>query len=353
MLLEIRILMEKSKYIRAIIKPAVENGIRYIEDNSKRGIRNLLDLGEYFARGKFQKSFFDLAHEMLNNENSFYYDIFDNLVKNTNHNTLTTFGIDMGYNSFTYGANIIRKHEKKYNYDVPWLITFDFTDKHEKENKNLLCSDEIINLIKSGKNIGIYSYIILLEKNDILNELIPIIKNNDDCAFVIVIHPSIITEEKVINIKELPNLCVLVIIDEETEPQDLNNISLLRTHKCLYGGCFYYDDNNFADIESGKFSNKIHSINADFALAIKSQDCNEEIAENVCDYMYKSRFNDDTHVFMIDFYGDIKRIDNIISDSPCFLSIDSLGQISVTNLENKTKYNIRTNSLEEILKNVT
>lgn len=343
--------MENNKYIRTMIKPAAENGIRYIEDNSKRGIRNLLDLGEYFAHGKFQKSFFDLAHEMLSNENSFYYDIFENLVKNTNHNTLTTFGINMGYNSFTYGASIIREHEKNHNYNVPWIITLNFKEKKEKdENENLLNNDEIIEFIESGKGLGIYTYVILLESNDILDELTPVIKNNEDCAFVIVIHPNIITEEKVKNISQFPNLCVLVLIDD-IESQDLNNISLLRAYKCLYGGCFYYDDKNFTDIKSGKFSNKLHSINTDFVVLIKKHGCNEEIADKIYDYMFKSRFDADTTVFMIDFYGDIRRIDNIISDDPCFLSIDQVGQISITNLENKTKYNIRTSSLEDILRN--
>ncbi len=53
--------MDNYELTYAIITSAVENGIRYIQDNPKRGVRNLLDLGEYFAKGRFQKDFFELV----------------------------------------------------------------------------------------------------------------------------------------------------------------------------------------------------------------------------------------------------------------------------------------------------
>ena len=125
--------MEKHKYMYTLIESAMGNGIRYIEDNPQRGIRNLLDLGEYFASGRFQKSFFDIAHEMLNNENSFYYYKIGDLVRNTNHRTLANFGINLGYNSFTYGASKIREYEKNLKLAIYDHIKTEFVDNNQLE----------------------------------------------------------------------------------------------------------------------------------------------------------------------------------------------------------------------------
>ena len=59
---------------------------------------------------------------------------------------------------------------------------------------------------------------------------------------------------------------------------------------------------------------------------------------------------------MMDFYGDIELIGNIISEMPKkthFLSIDNLGYIGLSSLENKTELNIRKLQFNEILNIIT
>lgn len=341
--------MEKNKLIYTIIESAVEKGIHYIVDNPKRGVRNLLDLGEYFASGRFQKSFFDLAHEMLNNEDSFYYEIIEDLVENTNHDTIKDFGINIGYNSFTCGARIIREDEKEFEYKIPWTIVFDFRE----EACESLTEDEIVNVIQKGKNLGIYCYIFLIDSNDILMDLYPIIKNNDDCGISLILSPKIINEQAVKEMSTLTNLCFFLLINDIEEIELRSSVNYLRNYRCLYGGSYYYDESFSYTEEFESISKKIISIHANFAIMIKRPGSNNQIEENTYDYIYNSRFKTDSSALIMDFYGDINRVGNIIYEIPKethFLSIDSIGQISLTTLENKTKYNIRTNSFEEIFK---
>ncbi len=335
--------MNNYRLTYAVIKTAVKNGIRYIQDNPKRGVRNLLDLGEYFASGRFQKSFFVLAHEMLNNEDSCYYTMIENAVKNINHDTLTNFGINMGYNSFTFGAKIIREKEKALDCKIPWILVFDFRKKAE----NHLGKDEIIDLISQGKGMGIYSYIVLIDKNDILIELSSIIKNNDDCAFIAVLNPEVINEEYAEKISKITNLCLLVTIDNLNV--HIANVEYLKEYKCMYGGCFYYDENNYSYIEEGKVSDMILSMNSSFGLMIGKQNCSLKAEAGTDNYIYDSRYNN-SPVFIMELYEDINRINKIISDNTCFLSVDSIGQAGFSDLDNKTKHNMRANTLEEILK---
>ena len=339
--------MENYKLIHTIIKSAVENGIRYIKDNPKRGLRNLLDLGEYFASGRFQKYFFELAHEILENEDSLYYDIIENLVKNTNQKNLTCYGINIGYNSFTYGAAIIRKHEKKLGCNIPWAVVFNF----EEKSKNDLTCSEILNIVNSGKNMGIYSYMFFLDKNNISDELYYIFENNSDCAFTLLIDSGIINEKTAEKMGSFPNICIFISVDDYNS---LNRIivqkfNLMKKYKCLYGGYYRYDETNAKNITDGTVANKLLSLNSNFVICIKKHGCNYELGKNIYEYIYNTRIKINSPVFFIDFYGDYECIDKIISVESCFLSIKNQGQICVSSICDETGHNIRKASLESIL----
>lgn len=343
--------MDNYELTYAVIKTAVENGIRYIQDNPKRGVRNLLDLGEYFARGRFQKDFFELAHGILKNEDSFYYDIIANLIKNTYHKTIAGFGINIGFNSLTYGANIIRENEKEFGYSIPWVIVFDF----EKSTDNHITVHEADKLIQEGKKTGIYSYMMMFGKNnEMLGEMIAAIEKNQDCAVVIFIEPGIIDEETAKKLSSLSNLCINVIFEDDcTLDFAAEKTNILRKYKCFYGGYMYYDDSNASDIMNGVISNELLSANMNFAVLVKKQDCSEVTSAMIFDYIYNSRTRMNHPVCLMDFYGDIARIDSIISEESFFLSIDSNGQATASSLYGTKSYlNIRTSSFEDIFKNI-
>lgn len=340
--------MDNYELTYAMIKTAVENGIKYIEDNPKRGVRNLLDLGEYFARGRFQKDFYDLAHEILNNEDSCYYTIIENMVKNTNHKTIRDYGINIGFNSFTYGANIIREYEKSHEYIIPWVIVLDFKLK----NENHIFEKEISKFIFSSKRIGIYSYIILLNDNiNMLEEVIHVIEKNEDCAFMIFVNPKILNEKLCEKLGMLTNLCISVSVENISKTSELviRKAKLLKNYKCLYGAYTYYDDMDFRNI-SLETAKKAALIDSNYAILMRKPTCSINASKNLYNHIYKSRTKITKPIFPMDFYGDIARIGSIISDEPCFLSVDSIGQVAFSNLYNKkTKYNILDSSIEEIL----
>lgn len=344
--------MDNYKLTYAVIKAAVENGIRYIQDNPKRGVRNLLDLGEYFAKGRFQKYFFEIAHEILNNENSFYYDIIENLINNTSHRTVSEYGINIGYHSFTYGAGIIRDHESKNGYNVPWVVVFDF----EEDCMDHLLTDEVDRLVKEGKKIGIYSCIMIFKENlCMLDEMVDVIRNNADCAFLILLDSGTVTEETAEKLSSLNNLFIFVGFEENTEHDEktAEKLRFLKKQGCLCGGFMYYDDVNASCIFDGTAAERMISASINFAMFIRKEDCSENTAKEVCEHICRSRTRLSSPVCLIDFYGDIARIDGIISEEPFFMSIDSSGQAASLRLyEKKPDYNVRGNSLENILKNL-
>ena len=107
---------------KAMIETAVDRGIKEMEDDPKRSIRRLTDLGKQFSRNRFQETVFSVMQELLNNENSAYYDMMHNLIKNSEKESLKKFGVNFGYMSWSYGAARVREKETKEGVLIPWTI---------------------------------------------------------------------------------------------------------------------------------------------------------------------------------------------------------------------------------------
>ena len=97
---------------RILVEMAVKTALKNIKDSPERGIRNLLDMALQCTEGKFQHEFFSTAQSMLQNENSAYYELVRDIVMHTDTNRLFTFGMNLGYNACTVGAQRIRENEK-------------------------------------------------------------------------------------------------------------------------------------------------------------------------------------------------------------------------------------------------
>lgn len=298
-----------------MIEAAINKGIRDIEDNPKRGIRNLVDLAKHFASGPFQKDIIKLMQAMLANLDSPYYDIVLDVINNVDHHTIKSFGINLGYNSWTYGAGKIREQEENHKYNIPWTIIFDFKNKKKKD----LSKDEVLNIIRRGKKSGIYTYIFFLDE---VSMVLDVLKENPNCAFVLFVPSDIITKENTSRMKAYENFMVSVLYEPSINMGNLKNaVNLLRKENFLFSIYSYYGDENVDYILSNKWVNEIANIKSPFGILIESKDCKEENAQLVHEYIYNSKTNQEHSSFLIDLYEDINRINKNISSRSFDLNI--------------------------------
>lgn len=103
--------------------------------------------------------FFEISRAMLNNENSPYYPLIEDVLKHMDKEKLIDFGLNIGYNGCTTGAHMIRKLKRTEDINVPWLLSLvidtslpDFITKYDS-------------VLKQGKELGIYTYF-LYTKDD-------------------------------------------------------------------------------------------------------------------------------------------------------------------------------------------
>lgn len=329
-----------------MIEAAINKGIRDIEDNPKRGIRNLVDLANHFANSPFQKYILKLMQTMLANLNSPYYDLVSHLIKSVDHNTIKTFGINLGYNSWSYGAKEIRKHKTNHNYNVPWTIIFDF----RKENENKLNIVDITHIIKQGKEIGIYTYMFFMNN---INDFSYIAKENLDCAFVLYVPSNILTEKNISKIKSYNNTMFFILYKPSVNVEIFENaIQLLHKNKCLFGLYSYYGNENINDILCNKWANEITNNNAPFGILIKSENCSEKNVSLIHNYVFNSKTNQEHSTFLIDLYEDIAKIDRNISKVPCIFTIMGNGDTYSYGFPKEEKLNIKNMSLTEILSEI-
>ena len=96
--------MNSQDITRALIDTTVARAMVEMDADPKRSVRKLCDLGRQFSRGRFQNQIFAIFQDLLRNDESPYYQAIDFLLRSNDPEALRQFGINIGYNSFTYGA---------------------------------------------------------------------------------------------------------------------------------------------------------------------------------------------------------------------------------------------------------
>lgn len=340
---------KKGQITYKIIEIAVAKGIRNIEENGNRGVRNIVDLGAHFAKGNFQKDFFRNAQQILNDENSMYYTLAKNLVKTVDHNIIKKFGINLGYNSLTYGVKKIRQNEIKYGYNIPWTIVFDYNLPAQS-----LSVKEVSDILYSGENLGIYCSMFFIGKNDtFLRELLTDLSSHKDSAYFIFAESEIITDEIIDTIVSAGNI-VLVLLMHPTEDNDVSKqvYKKLLYKRCLYGTYSEYNDSNVNLTMSDAYINKIQKTYSSFVYLIKKQPLKFGNQERFSQFIIKAKNENPYPFYLVDFYEDLAYINRIISMEDCFIAINGNGDITVTQMNtlSNQNLNIKNLSLQDILK---
>ena len=115
---------------RILIETTVRQTLKGLQDDPKRSIRNVVDMALHFSDGRFQSRFFRTAQTMLEHEDSAYYVLVEDAANHIDQEHLVTFGMNLGYNSCTWGAQRIRTNEAQLGFNIPWTVLFLMEEPH-------------------------------------------------------------------------------------------------------------------------------------------------------------------------------------------------------------------------------
>ena len=107
---------------KVVIETIVKKTLDEMRRSPELSIRRLVDMALDHSIGRFQKNFFEAAQAMLEDDLSPYYDLIQEVADNVSRDKLVRFGMNLGYNSCTMGANTIRIIEAAEKFNVPWSV---------------------------------------------------------------------------------------------------------------------------------------------------------------------------------------------------------------------------------------
>lgn len=314
---------------KSIIEAYVGKKLEDMRDNPDRESRNLVDLALNLSVGRFQKHFLTIAHSMLEDENSPYYALIHDAIKNVGTGNILKFGMNVGYNSFTSGAKTIRNLEKERGYNIPWAITF-YVDADS------FSEEAYSKVIRQGRKLGIYTYVFFC--SEIPEKLTEIFDNETECGFILFSDAESISEGIMDQASEIRNLMLCVKYSDYATKV----CEKLRSSKALYSIWYEYNEKPMCE-EQLNIADELHPV---LTFFVKSHDdyngCNE-VYDEIC----KLRDARTAASVPMEYSGTIRMIDEIISDDTCVAVFNESGSlISVKDCNSGN--NFRTQPLAEI-----
>lgn len=328
---------------RSFIETAVSKALHDIQRDPDRSIRNIVDLGTNFSKGRFQKRFLETAQTMLQTESSAYYALAKRVVAEVNHDTLRTFGINMGYNSFTRGAKTIRAKEAALLVNIPWTLAFAYRGDHAD-----LALADIDKAIQAGKALGIYTYIFFCE-SAYIQAVSTLFGAHPDCAFVLFLLEGMRHEAAIPLLTACPNLMVAL---PARDAAFAGTAEMLHGSRCLYAAYARYSRDNVQAVLTPAWLEDMAAAGCTFALLLAAEDTPPEAQQAASAFANAIRGGQQHPIFLLDFYSDLLAIDQVISDQPCFMAIDGDGMVQAPALGQRTGIHLRDGSLLDILSRV-
>lgn len=303
---------------RFIIDSAVNKVLRDMKRDPDRSLRNFVDMGESFSRGRFQKSFIKIIQEALEKPDSPYYQLANFTVQHVSDANIRAFGVNMGYYGFTKGAKTIRKNEAAYGVNIPWTICF-----HLEEGEDTITSHDVDGVIKQGKTLGIHTYI-LFSQTRMAHELAKLIRKHDDCSFVLLVSPEGPETAWMDPLQTCDNL--MTVLDASSEHYARCAAHLLQAGR-LFASYIQCTPDTIDAILDGAWVQPLAQTHCVFCFLLPPAEGDDEIQKAISGYVSRMRAEQWASMIPIDFLGDILAIDQVISDEPCYLSVDATGKL--------------------------
>lgn len=329
----------KKDMLYTLTETTVSNKLKDMRENPERSVRNLIDLGLLFSRGNFQNSFLTSAQTMLQNENSPYYKLIDNVVNGVDHQRLLTFGMNLGYNSFKNGSKDIRKNEKILNCIIPWEITLHISSSSfetHKHNYDKLFSD--------GEKLGIYSWIIFLDKPCL--DFLELVKKYTNSVFFIFLDDCNMDNYFGDCVETLNNIMLLIELDKNNR----HVYKKLKNKKLLYSLYYKYSQKNIDLILDGSILRFAEQYNPFFTVFVSHPYCNVSTRKIAYEISEHTRTEQRYSTIAWELFYSNAYIDKIISGKSRYIAFDSYGNLCNVNGKSMGTDNIFCSDLVSILK---
>ncbi len=305
---------------KAMIETAVSRGIKEMRDDPERSIRRLCDLGKQFSKNRFSDMIFSVMQELLDNDDSSYYDMMHNLMKNTDDEAMKKFGVNFGYMSWTYGAGILRKKQEELGICLPWAMWL----RIDTSKENGWTVEKLEHLIEGGQQMGIYVYFFRETGTSTDSyEMLDLLEKYKDCAFVWFRSTGRLTAAQIQMLKVCKNTVVALPVED---PETLLTAGLLRDQKIIFALSKRYGD-SFCRAENEITMESVLSSETALFFLLAEDEASSEIKARCAQLCKDSRMEQKYPCLMIDYYGDAMSISKVLVEHGNIFELSEDGHV--------------------------
>ena len=359
-------------------KLGIEQIVNYFSKDPEKNLVKLLDWADKFAGGLYPRQR-KAIREILADENGPYHPYLMHIANDVDPEVLKTIVTNFFLHANLEGWKKQQEARKKYGCNIPWAILLDPTSAcnlhctgcwaAEYGNRLNLSFDEIDNIIKQGKELGVYMYIYtggepLVRKND----LIKLCEKHDDCIFLSFTNATLIDEAFANEMLRVKNFIPAISLEGFEEATDsrrgkgvydkvIKAIKLLREKKLVFGISACYTKANFESITSEAFYDSLIKMGAFFIWYFHYMPVGNDASvdllptkEQRLEMIHRLRdYRSRKPLFAMDFQNDAEYVGGCIAGGRRYLHINANGDADPCVFIHYSNAYIRKQSLLEVL----
>lgn len=335
--------MKPNRITRAIIDATVDRSLREIDEDPNRSIRKLTDMGRQFTKGRFLDQIYEMIQNLLRNDDSPYYAAIRNLLRNTSRTNLKEFGINVGYNSLTFGGKEIRNLEKIKPFRIPWCIVINMNVSDPRS----IDAADLAHIVRQGNELGIYTYLIRCGGNMTgTAKLIETFAANPAFAFICLLPEGDLNESLLSGIKKAQNTLFMFGGRHDSTAK---NIEKMNRQKSLCGIYEIYSDQTADDWLKHDRLKELLPYHCSFVFLEPDATCSCKTVTKMGHFAKSQRIDPQYPFIIFELRSDATEVGRIITDQPTDSYLELLENGDIQTKDDAVIEYRHTFSLEQLL----
>lgn len=362
-----------------LAKFGLTKAFNHLYKDPEANLLEAMDWADKFSNGGFANQRAAIR-KAISDPSDPYYPYVRHILNDVDPEIVKTLIVNFFINGNLVGGPIQEELRQKYNCNIPWTILLDPTSAcnlhctgcwaAEYGNKLNLSYDEIDDIIKQGKEMGVYFYIYtggepLVRKDD----LIRLCEKHDDCVFMAFTNGTLIDEAFADEMLRVKNFVPSISLEGSKEATDsrrgdgvydkaVKAMKLLREKKLLYGISCCYTSENYDSISSEAYWDMMIEMGAYFVWYFHympvGNDASVELMPNPeqRELVYRRIREQRARkpLFAMDFQNDAEFVGGCIAGGKNYLHINANGDLDPCVFIHYSDSNIREKTILEALR---
>lgn len=343
----------------------------------------LVDIMEKFMEGDELALNYDWIRGLVGDRQSALNGYINRGLDELDPHVIKTTALNLGFEAMLSGTKTMHAMRKEHECNIPWLILMDPTSAcnlhctgcwaAEYGNKLNLTYDEMSDIVKQGKELGIHFYMFtggepLVRRDDIIK----LCKEHNDCEFLAFTNGTLVDQKFCDEMKSVGNLMLAISLEGSPEVNDfrrgegvygrvMDAMDLLKENGLIFGTSICYTSKNCESVTSREFIDLMVSKGCRYALYFHYMPVGNDASVELLPtpeqrIATKNRIRAIRNLehgeglFTMDFQNDGEYMDGCIAGGRNYFHINANGDAEPCVFIHYSDSNIREHSLLEILK---